>query len=135
MVLSNQYQKLNPKKKNDYKNMQVVRPYMSEDLEEPIKKKYNELDDNELNEIDMVWKICFPKLNGKTSSEKGFSNDSIIWILKDVKKKEIKGFISGLESIELIKFLNSKGIEDLDLYSIRNWNGIFINNLCILPHT
>lgn len=112
----------------------VTKHYISEDLQDPILVNYCNLTDSQINDIQELWKICFPHLiNDKKSIEKGFSDDSLLWILNDVKTKRIKGFICGLESIEFIQYLNSKGIEDLDFYSIRNWNGIFINNLCISP--
>ena len=56
-----------------------------------------------------------------------------MFILKETKSGKIHGYICILESLELIQFLNNKGLTELDLYSIKNWNGAFVNNLCISP--
>lgn len=109
----------------------VVKPYLNENLEGPYIKKFKDLTDIEINQVNNIWFECFPKLDNNNLIERGFSKDTIIWILKDIYSKEIKGYICGLESLEFIQFLNSKNIHDTDLYSIKNWNGIFINNLCV----
>ena len=102
-------------------------------IEKPFLYKYSELQDLDIIQINNLWHICFPDLKYYTNKERGFSNDTKIRILKDKKKNAIVGYICGLETLDLIQFINNSEIDDKELYSIKNWNGLFINNLCVLP--
>ena len=61
----------------------------------------------------------------------GFFSKTLLWFLKN--NNNIIGYCCTLESMDFIEYLNKIGITNHDLYSIKNWNGIFINNFCILP--
>jgi len=109
----------------------VVKPFISDELQDPYVTNFKELNETEIQQINNLWHECFPDLKYYSAADRGFSGNTIIWLLKEINSNKIQGYICVLESLELIQFLNSKGIEDTDLYSIKNWNGGFINNLCI----
>lgn len=94
-------------------------------------KKYKDLNTNEIKIIHDIWHICFPELDDNSVLDMGFFNKSLVWLFKNNEK--IIGYVCILESIDFIEYLNEMGIKNSELYSLKNWNGIFINNLCIIP--
>ena len=129
----NNYKPLNITDKNSYVEIKKENNESNKNhIEKPFLYKYSELEELDIVQINNLWHICFPDLKYNNNKERGFSDDTKIWILKD-KKNTIIGYICGLETLDLIQFINNSEIDDKELYSIKNWNGLFINNLCILP--
>ena len=93
--------------------------------------KYENLNKNEIEQINNIWHTSFPELNDNTPLDMGFFKNSLLWLIKENDK--IIGYVCILESIDFVDYLSEMGIKNSELYSLKNWNGIFINNLCILP--